>query len=208
MNARIDFRDIMRAAGFEQNRVIRVAQYRHQRQHILLQQGFAAGDLHQGTSERRYDVDNLFESLFFSFVKRVLRVAVVAAKIAEGQPHKDARLPRPGALALDRVINLVNCQRLFLLLHRDVESLTRYLAQSLTRTIPKQISPGNTVFSPGSQEHHNSRKIRRLWGVIFMRFFLLTTLWRASTLAAMRTGLPSIIHRFAPLLLRSSIANG
>ena len=41
-----------------------------------------------------------------------------------------------------------------------------------------------------------------------MRFFLLTTLWRASTLAAMRTGLPSIIHRFAPLLLRSSIANG
>src|SRR6266496_255512 len=33
-----------------------------------------------------------------------------------------------------------------------------------------------------------------------MSFFLLTAFWRHSTLAAMSSGLPSIIHRFAPLV--------
>src|SRR6266849_1410962 len=38
MDARIDFRDIMRAAGFEQDRVACITQDRHQRQHVPLLQ--------------------------------------------------------------------------------------------------------------------------------------------------------------------------
>ena len=52
--------------------------------------------------------------LFFPLVKRIFRVAIIAAQIAEGQPDKDARFTRPGALSLDGMINLINCERSFL----------------------------------------------------------------------------------------------
>ena len=98
----------MRAAGLEQNRVARVRQHRHQGQHIFLQQRLAAGDLDKRTIKRRDKIDDLIQCLFFAFVKCVLGIAIIAAQIAESQPHENTTLPRPGALALDRLINLID----------------------------------------------------------------------------------------------------
>ena len=130
MDARIDFRDVMCAAGFEEDCVSGIAQDRHQRQHVLLQQRLATGDFDQRTAKRRHGIDDFFQCLLFPFVKCVLRIAIVAAKIAEGQPHEDARPPHPGALALNRMINLVNRQRLFVFWHAVI-GLDRSLGEFL-----------------------------------------------------------------------------
>ncbi len=113
MDAWIDFRDIVRAAGLEQNIVTRIRQDRHQRQHIFLEQRLATSDLDERTIERRDKIDNLLQRLLFAFVKCVVGVAIIAAQIAESQPHKNTTLPDPGAFTLDRLINLVDRQRLF-----------------------------------------------------------------------------------------------
>ena len=117
MDARIDFRNVVRTAGLEKHSVAGIAQDGHQRQNILLKQRLATRDLDKGTPKRRYRIHNLFESLLFAFVKRVLGIAIVAAKIAEGHTHKHARSPHPGALSLNGVINFVNGQRLFRFWH-------------------------------------------------------------------------------------------
>ena len=91
----------------------RIAQNRHQREHVLLQERFAAGDLNQRTLKARDPINDFFERSFLAFVKGVFRVAIVAAQIAEGEPDKNTTLARPGALALDRLVNLVDRQRLF-----------------------------------------------------------------------------------------------
>src|SRR5437762_9717118 len=93
MDARIDFRNVVRTAGLEKHSVAGIAQDGHQRQNILLKQRLATRDLDKGTPKGRYRIHNLFESLLFAFVKRVLGIAIVAAKIAEGHTHKHARSP-------------------------------------------------------------------------------------------------------------------
>ena len=47
-HARIDWRDVQRAAGFQQDGKAGVAQRSHQRQGVFLQKRFAAGQFHQG----------------------------------------------------------------------------------------------------------------------------------------------------------------
>jgi hypothetical protein len=43
----INRRDVVRAAGFQQDSAVGIGQHRHQRQDIWLQQRFATGDLNQ-----------------------------------------------------------------------------------------------------------------------------------------------------------------
>src|SRR5690348_13421707 len=117
MDASIDFRNIVPAACLEQNGIAGIAQDRHQWQHILLEQRLATRNLDKGTLKRRYLIDDFSEGLFFAFVECVLRIAIIAAKIAKGQPHKHAWSPHPGALSLNRVINLVDSQLLFRFWH-------------------------------------------------------------------------------------------
>jgi hypothetical protein len=45
--------------------------------------------------------DDLLQCLFFPFVKRVLRIAIIAAQIAERQPHEHTGLSYPSAFALN-----------------------------------------------------------------------------------------------------------
>ena len=84
------------------------ASMRHERKHILLQERFAAGDLDERALERFDRIDDFRQRLLFPFVKGVFRVAIGAAQIAKSQPDKNARPARPGALALNREIDLVN----------------------------------------------------------------------------------------------------
>ena len=86
-------------------------------------------------------IDNLLQRLFFPFVKRILRVAIITAQIAERQPHKSTTLPGPAALALDRLINFVDGQR-FVLLHLHIECshayhLTTIIWRDTRRRVPK-----------------------------------------------------------------------
>ena len=101
----------MRAARLEQDRVAGVGEHRHQRQHIFLQERLAAGDLDQRATVRRDRIDDFGQRLFLALVKGVFGIAIGAAQIAESQPHEDTRPTRPGALALDGAIDLVNRQR-------------------------------------------------------------------------------------------------
>jgi hypothetical protein len=100
----------MRAAGLEQDGVVRVGQHRHQRQHIFLQKWFATRYLHQRATECFHRFDDFVQRLFLAFVEGVFRVAVTAAQIAESQPHKNAWPSCPGAFTLDGVVNLVDRQ--------------------------------------------------------------------------------------------------
>ena len=61
MHARVDFRNVVCAARLEQNSMARIAQDRHQREHVLLQKGFAARDLNQRTLETRDLIDDFRE---------------------------------------------------------------------------------------------------------------------------------------------------
>ena len=53
MDARIDAGDIVRAAGFDEDRVAGIGEHRHERQDIFLQKRFAAGDLDERAIERQ-----------------------------------------------------------------------------------------------------------------------------------------------------------
>src|SRR6267378_1028180 len=61
--------------------------------------------------KRRDKIDDLFERHLFPLVKGVFGVAVVAAQITKSEPDKDTTLARPGTLALDGLVNLVDRQR-------------------------------------------------------------------------------------------------
>ena len=100
----------MRSARFEQNSVARVAQDRHQWEHMFLQERFAAGDLDQRTVKFFDSIGNFAQRHLLAFVKRVFGVAIIAAQIAESEPDKDTAFSGPGALALDRLVNLVDGQ--------------------------------------------------------------------------------------------------
>jgi hypothetical protein len=90
-----------------------IAQDRHQREDVLLQERFAAGDLDQRTVKFFDSIGNFAQRHLLAIVKRVFGVAVTAAQIAERQPDKDTALTRPGALALDRLIDFIDRERLF-----------------------------------------------------------------------------------------------
>ena len=111
VDAGINLRNIVRAARFQQNGVAGVAQDRHQREDVLLQKRFAAGDLNEWTAKFFDLIGNFAQRHLLAFVKGVFGVAIIAAQIAEGEPDKDTPLTRPGALALDRLVNLVNRER-------------------------------------------------------------------------------------------------
>jgi phosphoenolpyruvate carboxykinase (ATP) len=78
------------------------------RQLVLLQKRFASGDLNQRTLVSSNGIDNLRQRSFLAFVKRVFGIAVGATQIAKCQPNEYAWPARPGALALDGVIDFVN----------------------------------------------------------------------------------------------------
>ena len=78
-----------------------------------MQERLAAGDLNEGTVKLFDSIDNFTQRHLLALVKRVFGVAIIAAQIAESEPDKDTAFSGPGALALDRLINLVDRQLLF-----------------------------------------------------------------------------------------------
>ena len=118
MHARIDRRDVVRAAGFDEHGAAGVAERGHQREHVFLQQRLAAGDLDERAVEREHLGEHLGHGAFVAFVKGVFGVAVGAAQVAESQPHEDAAPARPGALALDGLVDFVDRQRRRFVGHR------------------------------------------------------------------------------------------
>ena len=117
MHARIDFRNVMCAARFEQNRLARVAQDRHQWEDAGLEQRFAAGNLDERTFKTLDTLGNFFKRRLLAFIESVFRIAIVAAQIAEGEPDENAALARPGAFTLDRLVNFVDRQPLLCVCH-------------------------------------------------------------------------------------------
>jgi len=101
MDAWIDLRDIVGAAGFEQNSITGIAQPRHERQHVLLEQRLASGNLDQRTTKPCDRIYNVVQSLFLSPVKGVLGIAIIAAQIAECEPHEHTGLSNPRAFTLN-----------------------------------------------------------------------------------------------------------
>src|SRR6478672_2216927 len=199
MDARIDFRNIVRAAGLQKDNVAVIAQDGHQRKHILLEQRLATRDLDKGTPKRRYRVGNLFESLFFAFVKRVLGIAIVTAKIAEGQTHKYARSPHPGALSLNGVINLVNGQCLFWFWHSAAGSMVNSPSVKTSYVNNRKANFAGEYASSANW----SRTVQWLGNVAFWlgdfyEIFSLTGFWCHSSLAAMRLGFALTSYRSAP----------
>lgn len=84
MNTQINRGDVMRSTCFEQNGMTRVCQRGHQRQHVFLQKRFSSSDLDERTAKPDHGLYDLSKSLFFSFVKSVFGIAIIAAQIAEG----------------------------------------------------------------------------------------------------------------------------
>src|SRR6266496_6605812 len=106
--------------------------------------------------KRLHGICDLLQRLFLPFVKGVLRVAIVAAQIAESQPHKNAWSPHPGAFALDRVINLVDRQRLFALRHNIEASY----AKSRKASFAAKYSTTTVVSACVETSHMGRPKIR------------------------------------------------
>src|SRR6266404_367878 len=113
-------------------------------------------------------VDNLLQRLLFPFVKRVLGVAIIAAQIAERQPHKNTTLPGPGALALDRLIDFVDRQRLFAhslgtrnITGRIFASPQRSWSVSSGETQDKNRPPARRRFAVDWPASRVARKLRR-----------------------------------------------
>ncbi len=79
-----------------------------------MQQRFASGDLDERTVKVFDSIGDFAQRHLLAFVKRVFGVAIIAAQITEGQPYKNTAFTRPGALALDRLVNLIDRQRLFI----------------------------------------------------------------------------------------------
>src|SRR5438874_6579841 len=111
MHPQIDLRNIVCAACFQQHCFSGISQRTDQWKNIFLQERLAAGDFDQRTIEFQNFSRNLGQRFLFAFVKGIGGVAISAAQVAEGQPHKHAWKSRPSAFTLNRVIDLVNSQR-------------------------------------------------------------------------------------------------
>ena len=124
-HARIDLRNVVRAAGFDQHRETFVAQCAHEGQGVGLKQRFAAGQFDEGQfqiadfklrigkkrGESPHFGKNFFHRLLFTLRERIRRVAIRAAEIARRQPHEHARQPGESAFALQAEIDFVDDQR-------------------------------------------------------------------------------------------------
>src|SRR5208282_5257198 len=76
--------------------------------YVPLQKRFTACDLDKRTFESEHAFDDLRQRHFYAGIKGVGCIAIGASQIAERQTHKNAWQPRPGALPLDRAVNLIN----------------------------------------------------------------------------------------------------
>jgi hypothetical protein len=119
-HARIDRRDVMRAAGFEEHGEAVVAKLLHQRERIWLEQRLTAGEF----DEREPGIANLKrlskpahfrqrtgQQLFAPLGERIRRIAVGTAEVARGEPDKHARQPGKGAFPLQAQVDFVDDQR-------------------------------------------------------------------------------------------------
>ena len=73
----------------------------------------AAGNFDQRTVKSRDAIDYFSQRRLLAFVEGIFGIAIIAAQIAESQSDENTTLPSTGALALDRLINLVDGQRFF-----------------------------------------------------------------------------------------------
>ena len=121
-HARVNFRNIVRATGLDQDDQPSVAQLFHQNERIGLQQWFASGEFNQRQPKPRRDdprmarkpknlLVHIAQCHLASFGKGVGCIAIRTAQVAGRQPYKNARQPRKGALALQAEINFIDDQR-------------------------------------------------------------------------------------------------
>lgn len=108
VHPRIDRGNVMGPARFQQHRQSSVAQHLQQRDASRLHQRLAPRDLDQRTPERLHLPQDFLQLHLLPLIKGILRVAIRAAQIAKSQPHKHAGQPRPGALALHRLVDFVD----------------------------------------------------------------------------------------------------
>jgi hypothetical protein len=115
MDARVHFRYVMRAAGFQEDGEAGITELLHKRQGIFLEQRFAAGQFNQrqGRVFERcgefFDLcDNIRERHFFPLGKSVSGVAIGTAQITGGKTDENAGQPGEGAFALQTQIDFVD----------------------------------------------------------------------------------------------------
>jgi len=120
----------MRAAGFQEHGVARVAERCHQRQSISLKERFTAskfderkpiyrlsrslrdGRLGSVRSRQTIDFTEDFRHFHFPALGESIRsVAIRAAQIAGGQPDENARQTSKGAFPLQAQIDFIDYQR-------------------------------------------------------------------------------------------------
>ena len=140
VHARIDLRNIVRAACLKQDGATGVRQQRHQGQDIFLQERLAAGDLDQLAIVAGNRAHDFTERFLFTLVKGVFRVAIGTAQIAKSESDENAGQPCPGAFPLHREVNLVDRQFLLPVGHRFQtyhQSGSKHQRQSQTRRAAK-----------------------------------------------------------------------
>jgi hypothetical protein len=96
------------AAGLEEHLVAAIEQALHQRVHLVLQQGLAAGDFDQPAVVARHFVEDLLESHLPAAGERIRRIAPAATQVARRQPDEHTRPPDMRRLALHGQIDLVD----------------------------------------------------------------------------------------------------
>ena len=96
-----------------------------QRDRLGLQQRLAAGHLDHAAVVPGHALEHLVERHLPPLVEGIGRVTPDTAQVAAGQAHEDARLARPGRLALDRMENLVDPQHRRTILYIGVKVTDR-----------------------------------------------------------------------------------
>lgn len=117
MNPGIHLRDVVGAARLQEDGVPGITKARHQRNDVLLQERLAPRNFHQAAAELCHHIDDFVQRHLSPLIKRVFRVAIIAAQIAKGQPDEHTPTTGEGALALDRLIDLINGQCFLWLFH-------------------------------------------------------------------------------------------
>src|SRR5678815_434790 len=98
------------ATGLEQHRLAAVEQTLHERIHLFLQQGLAAGHLDQRAFVAIDLTEDIVQGALVALVKGIRRIAPAAPQIACGQAHEHTRPSGVCGLALHRMKDLVDGQ--------------------------------------------------------------------------------------------------
>lgn len=116
MDAGINLRNVVCAAGFDEHGETRFAKLLHEREGIFLKQRFSAGEL----DKRKFWIrlrqffnfgQNFIERFLFAFGEGVGGIAERTAQVAAGEADENARQPGKGAFTLQAQVDFVDDER-------------------------------------------------------------------------------------------------